>query len=41
MGWINDVSEIQKNKSAPTVNYSKQMPDIDTLMQVIWKKKII
>jgi hypothetical protein len=36
MGWINDVEEIQKNKQAPTVGYSRNMPDIDTLMQVIF-----
>ncbi len=35
IGWINDVAEIQKNKQAPTVSYTKSMPDIDNLMQVI------
>ena len=32
-GWIADVSSVQKQ--APSVAYSKQFPDIDTLMQVI------
>lgn len=37
IGWINDVAEIQKNKQAPTVSYTKSMPDIDNLMQVLKK----
>jgi intraflagellar transport protein 46 len=34
LSWINDVSELQKKKQPPSVSYTKQMPDIDTLMQV-------
>ena len=34
MQWINSVAEIQKDKQPPSVNYTKHMPDIDTLMQV-------
>lgn len=33
--WINDVAEIHKKKQPPSVSYSKMMPDIDSLMQVI------
>ena len=40
MAWINDVAEIHKKKQPPSVSYSKGMPDIDSLMQVI-KFKIL
>lgn len=33
-GWIADVEEIHKHRVAPTVFYSKKMPEIDSLMQV-------
>lgn len=39
MNWINDISKLQKTKQLPTVSYSRQMPDIDTLMQV-WPQDI-
>jgi intraflagellar transport protein 46 len=31
--WINSVSDLHKSRPPPTVNYTKNMPDIDTLMQ--------
>jgi intraflagellar transport protein 46 len=31
--WINSVSDLNKTRPPPTVNYSKNMPDIDNLMQ--------
>lgn len=31
--WIDDIRELHKSKPAPTVNYSKPMPDINKLMQ--------
>ena len=31
--WINAVQDLHKTRPAPTVNYSKTMPDFDTLMQ--------
>ena len=34
MGWIKDVSDLQKKKQPPSVSYTKQMPEIDNLMQV-------
>lgn len=34
LAWISDVADIQKNKQPPSVSYSKQMPEIDNLMQV-------
>lgn len=34
ISWINDVSDLHKNKPPPSVGYSKIMPDIDALMQV-------
>ena len=37
MTWINDVAEIHKKKQPPSVSYSKNMPDIDSLMQVYKK----
>jgi intraflagellar transport protein 46 len=30
--WINNVQELHKSRPAPTVNYTKQMPDFDQLM---------
>ena len=33
LGWVNDVEELQKKKQAPSVFYSRKMPDIDSLMQ--------
>ncbi len=41
MAWINDVSEIHKKKQAPTVSYSKMMPEIDSLMQVYSMEKLL
>lgn len=35
VGWINDVAEIHKKKQPPSVTYSKIMPDIENLMQVV------
>ena len=35
--WINSVSDLHKNKPPPSVNYQKMMPEIDALMQVIFK----
>ncbi|EGR28165.1 hypothetical protein IMG5_181870 [Ichthyophthirius multifiliis] len=37
--WINNVAQIRKKKQPPSVSYTKQMPDIDTLMQV-WPQEI-
>lgn len=31
--WINSVQDLHKTRPPPTVNYTKQMPDIDNLMQ--------
>jgi intraflagellar transport protein 46 len=33
-GWIADVEEIHKKRVAPSVFYTKKMPDIDNLMQM-------
>jgi intraflagellar transport protein 46 len=30
--WINSVADLHKSRPPPSVNYSKQMPDIDDLM---------
>lgn len=38
-GWIADVEEIHKRRVAPTVFYSRKMPEIDTLMQV-WEPEL-
>ena len=38
-GWIADVEEIHKHRVAPTVFYSKKMPEIDSLMQV-WPQEV-
>ena len=32
--WIKDLAELHRSKPPPTVQYSKQMPEIDQLMQV-------
>ncbi len=31
--WINSVQDLHKTRPPPTVNYTKQMPDFDVLMQ--------
>lgn len=31
--WINSMQDLHKTRPPPTVNYSKQMPDFDNLMQ--------
>ncbi|GIY07701.1 intraflagellar transport protein 46 homolog [Caerostris extrusa] len=31
--WINSISNLHRSKPPPTVHYSRNMPDIDTLMQ--------
>lgn len=31
--WINSVQDLHKTRPPPTVNYTKNMPDIETLMQ--------
>ena len=31
--WITNVQNLHKTRPPPTVNYSKNMPDIDNLMQ--------
>jgi len=31
--WINSVSELHKTRPPPTVQYTKNMPDIESLMQ--------
>ncbi len=31
--WINNVTELHKGRPPPTVNYTKQMPDFDLLME--------
>lgn len=31
--WINSVQDLHKTRPPPTVNYTKNMPDIDSLMQ--------
>jgi intraflagellar transport protein 46 len=36
--WIDQVSDLHKEKMSSTVNYSKQMPDIESLMQ-IWPER--
>ncbi|KRX01872.1 hypothetical protein PPERSA_00494 [Pseudocohnilembus persalinus] len=37
--WINDVQKLRENKPQPSVSYTKQMPEIDALMQV-WPQEI-
>ena len=31
--WVKNIKELHKNKPRPQVSYSKNMPDIETLMQ--------
>ena len=31
--WIRDISDLHRSKPAPSIHYSKPMPDIDNLMQ--------
>ena len=38
--WIKDIEDLHRSKPAPTIQYSKQMPDIDHLMQVIVTERI-
>jgi len=33
-GWINSIADLHRHKPAPSVRYSKPMPDIETLMQI-------
>jgi len=32
--WIHSISDLHRHKPAPSVRYSKPMPDIETLMQI-------
>lgn len=32
--WVDKISELHKQKMAPNVAYTKQMPDIESLMQI-------
>ena len=32
--WIKDIDDLHRSKPAPTIQYSKPMPEIDQLMQV-------
>jgi hypothetical protein len=36
--WIKDISDLHRSKPPPTVHYTKQMPDIDRLMQETYCK---
>ena len=38
--WIKDIEDLHRSKPAPTIQYSKQMPDIDHLMQAIITERI-
>jgi len=38
-GWINSINDLHRHKPAPSVRYSKPMPDIEALMQ-IWPAPI-
>ena len=33
-GWINSIADLHRHKPAPSVRYSKPMPDIEQLMQI-------
>ena len=33
--WIKDIDDLHRSKPAPTIQYSKTMPEIDQLMQVL------
>lgn len=37
--WINSINDLHKSKPPPHVSYSKPMPDIEKLMQVIWNDR--
>jgi len=37
--WIKDIDDLHRSKPAPTIQYSKTMPEIDQLMQV-WPNEI-
>jgi intraflagellar transport protein 46 len=37
--WVSSIEEAHRNKPSPTVTYSKQMPDIDSLMEA-WPSEI-
>lgn len=37
--WIENLAELHRSKPLPQVNYTKNMPDIETLMQV-WPEEI-
>mgnify|MGYP000031593965 CR=1 FL=1 len=37
--WVNSIADVHRTKPLPTVNYSKPMPDIDTLMDV-WHPQV-
>ena len=32
--WIKDIDDLHRSRPAPTIQYSKTMPEIDQLMQV-------
>lgn len=34
-GWISSISELHRHKPPPSVRYTKQMPDIEALMQIL------
>jgi len=36
--WITSINDLHRHKPAPTVRYSKPMPDVEALMQ-IWPAK--
>jgi len=38
-GWIESIKELHRSKPMPTVHYTRQMPDIDSLMQV-WPEEV-
>jgi intraflagellar transport protein 46 len=38
-GWVNSIADLHRHKPAPSVRYSKPMPDIEALMQ-IWPAPI-
>ncbi len=35
--WIHNVNELHKSRPPPTVQYTKNMPDIETLLQVKYR----
>jgi intraflagellar transport protein 46 len=37
--WIQNIEEVHRKKPPPSVSYSKNMPDIETLMQV-WPSEL-